>query len=143
MGKLQAAVTGVFGWVPEDKLTNHDLEKLVDTNDEWIRSRTGIEERRILRTPGWATSDMCAEAVKGLLEKTGTKPGEIDLLIVATDGISDRVQTAFYEQLGIWQREGHSADDIAKQVIELATAMPEVFDDNATVAILLTPAGGT
>ena len=84
MGKLQAAVTGVFGWVPEDKLTNHDLEKLVDTNDEWIRSRTGIEERRILRTPGWATSDMCAEAVKGLLEKTGTKPGEIDLLIVAT-----------------------------------------------------------
>lgn len=84
MGKTHAAVTGVFGWVPEDKLTNFDLEKLVDTNDEWIRSRTGIEERRILRTPGWATSDMCAEAVKGLLGKTGTKPGEIDLLIVAT-----------------------------------------------------------
>lgn len=63
-----------------------------------------------------------------------------DLLIVATDGISDRVQTPFYDQLGIWQREGHSADDIAKQVIELATAMPEVFDDNATVAILLTEA---
>jgi len=82
--KTRAAITGVHGWVPEDKLTNFDLEKLVDTNDEWITSRTGIRERRILRKPGWATSDMCAEAVKGLLEKTGTKPGEIDLLIVGT-----------------------------------------------------------
>jgi 3-oxoacyl-[acyl-carrier-protein] synthase-3 len=84
MGKIHAAITGVNGWVPETKLTNFDLEKLVDTNDEWITTRTGIHERRILKTEGWATSDMCAEAVKGLLEKTGTKPGEIDLLIVAT-----------------------------------------------------------
>ena len=82
--KVRAAITGVQGWVPEDRLTNADLEKLVDTNDEWITSRTGIKERRILRTPGWATSDMAAEAVKGLLAKTNTTPGEIDLLIVAT-----------------------------------------------------------
>lgn len=82
--KLRAAITGVHGWVPEDRLTNFDLEKMVETNDEWITSRTGIKERRILKTPGWATSDMCAEAVRGLLEKTGTKAGEIDLLIVAT-----------------------------------------------------------
>ena len=82
--KIHAAITGVHGWVPEDRLTNKDLEKMVDTNDEWIVSRTGIRERRILKTPGWATSDMCVEAVRGLLEKTGTKPGEIDLLIVAT-----------------------------------------------------------
>ncbi len=82
--KIRAAITGVHGWVPEDRLTNFDLEKMVDTNDEWITSRTGIRERRILKTEGWATSDMCAEAVKGLLEKTGTKPGEIDLLIVGT-----------------------------------------------------------
>ncbi len=82
--RLRAAITGVHGWVPEDRLTNHDLEKIVDTNDEWIFSRTGIRERRILRTPGWATSDMCTEAVKGLLERTGVKPGEIDLLLVAT-----------------------------------------------------------
>jgi 3-oxoacyl-[acyl-carrier-protein] synthase III len=84
MPKARAAITGVFGWVPEDKLTNLDLEKMVETNDEWIQTRTGIRERRILRTPGWATSDMCAEAVKGLLEKTGTKPGEIDMIIVGT-----------------------------------------------------------
>ncbi|TNE60329.1 MAG: ketoacyl-ACP synthase III [Bacteroidetes bacterium] len=82
--KTRAAITGVHGWVPEDKLTNKDLEKMVDTNDEWITSRTGIRERRILRTPGWATSDMCTEAVKGLLEKTDTRPGEIDMLIVGT-----------------------------------------------------------
>ena len=82
--KTRAAITGVHGWVPEDRLTNFDLEKMVDTNDEWITSRTGIKERRILRTSGWATSDMCAEALKGLLEKTGVKPGEIDLVIVAT-----------------------------------------------------------
>ncbi len=82
--KLRAAITGVQGWTPPDKLTNADLEKLVDTNDEWILSRTGIQERRILRTPGWATSDMCVEAVKGLLEKTGTQPEEIDLVIVGT-----------------------------------------------------------
>ena len=84
MGKIHAAITGVHGWVPDTKLTNFDLEKMVDTNDEWITSRTGIRERRILRTEGWATSDMCAEAVRGLLEKTGVKPGEIDMIIVAT-----------------------------------------------------------
>ncbi len=82
--KLRAAITGVNGWVPEDKLTNADLERMVDTSDEWITSRTGIKERRILRIPGWATSDMAAEAVRGLLQKTGVTPGEIDLLIVAT-----------------------------------------------------------
>ncbi|MBK8554824.1 MAG: ketoacyl-ACP synthase III [Lewinellaceae bacterium] len=82
--KIRAAITGVQGWVPETRLTNLDLEKMVDTNDEWIQSRTGIKERRILRTPGWATSDMCVEAVKGLLEKTSTKPGEIDLVIIGT-----------------------------------------------------------
>ncbi len=82
--KVRAAITGVHGWVPEEKLTNFDLEKMVDTNDEWITTRTGIKERRILRTPGWATSDMAAEAVKGLMEKTGLKPGEIDMLIVGT-----------------------------------------------------------
>ena len=54
MPKINAAITAVGGYVPEDKLTNADLEKVVDTNDEWIRTRTGIEERRILKTPGLA-----------------------------------------------------------------------------------------
>lgn len=82
--KITAAITAVGGFVPEDKLTNFDLEKMVDTNDEWIRSRTGISERRILRGEGKATSDMAAPAVMDLLKKRGIGAEEIDCIIVAT-----------------------------------------------------------
>ena len=82
--KITAAITAVAGWVPEDKLTNFDLEKMVDTNDEWIRSRTGIVERRILKGEGLATSDMVVPAVLDLCKKGGIDPTEIDCLIVAT-----------------------------------------------------------
>lgn len=84
MTKLRAAITAVNGWVPPDKLTNADLIKLVDTTEEWILSRTGINERRILRGEGKGTSDMGAEAVKGLLSKRGIEASEIDLIICAT-----------------------------------------------------------
>lgn len=84
MGEIHAAITAIHGYVPETKLTNADLEKLVDTTDEWIRSRTGVEERRILREPGKGTSDMAVEAVNGLLAKRGLKATDIDLLICAT-----------------------------------------------------------
>jgi 3-oxoacyl-[acyl-carrier-protein] synthase III len=82
--KISAAITAVGGYVPEDKLTNFDLEKMVDTNDEWIRTRTGISERRILKGEGLATSDMVAPAVKELCQKRGIDPLEIDCMIVAT-----------------------------------------------------------
>jgi 3-oxoacyl-[acyl-carrier-protein] synthase-3 len=82
--KITAAITAIGGYVPEQKLTNADLEKIVDTNDEWIRSRTGIEERRILSEPGKATSDLCAPAVLELCKKRGISPEEIDGLIVGT-----------------------------------------------------------
>ncbi|WP_291723042.1 beta-ketoacyl-ACP synthase III [Bernardetia sp.] len=82
--KKQAAITGVFGYVPDYVLTNQELETMVDTNDEWIKTRTGIEERRILKEEGVGTSFMATKAVKGLLEKTNTKPEEIDFLICAT-----------------------------------------------------------
>src|SRR6188508_909971 len=84
MSKITAAITAIGGYVPETKLTNFDLEKLVDTNDEWIYSRTGIKERRILTEPGKATSDMAVASVNELLRKRGIKAEEIDLLIVAT-----------------------------------------------------------
>lgn len=84
MMKIRAAITGVQGYVPDYVLTNAELETMVDTNDEWIRTRTGIEERRILKGEGKATSDMATEAVKGLLEKTGTSADEIDMVICAT-----------------------------------------------------------
>ena len=82
--KLTAAITSVGGYVPEDRLTNFDLEKMVDTTDEWIRTRTGIIERRILKGEGKATSDMVVPAVKQILEKRGIGPLEIDCIIVAT-----------------------------------------------------------
>lgn len=82
--KITAAITAVAGWVPEDRLTNFDLEKMVDTNDEWIRTRTGISERRILKGEGLATSDMVSPAVLDLCKNRGIDPKEIDCLIVAT-----------------------------------------------------------
>ena len=82
--KITAAITGIQGYVPPDLLTNADLEKMVDTNDEWIKSRTGISERHILKGEGLGTSDMGVEAVKGLLAKKNLQPSDIDLLICAT-----------------------------------------------------------
>ena len=84
MSKIRAAITGIHAYVPDFVLSNAVLEKMVDTNDEWIVSRTGIRERRILKGEGLATSDLGAEAVKGLLEKTGTSPEEIELVVCAT-----------------------------------------------------------
>lgn len=84
MSGIRAAITGVSGYVPEDVLTNQDLEKMVDTNDEWIRSRTGIEERRILKGEGLGTSDMAVPAINKLLKKKNIDPKEIDLVICCT-----------------------------------------------------------
>jgi 3-oxoacyl-[acyl-carrier-protein] synthase-3 len=84
MQKITAAITSVGGYVPEYRLTNAILETMIDTNDEWIKSRTGVEERRILKGEGLATSDMCVPAVLELCKKRGILPQEIDCLIVAT-----------------------------------------------------------
>jgi 3-oxoacyl-[acyl-carrier-protein] synthase-3 len=80
----KAAITGVHGYVPDYVLTNAELERMVDTNDEWITTRTGIKERHILKGEGMGSSHMGAKAVAGLLEKLNTKPEEVDLLICAT-----------------------------------------------------------
>ena len=80
---MRAAITAVGGYVPEKVMSNKDLEKLVDTSDEWILSRTGIKERRVM-PDGTATSDICVEAVNQILEKRGISAKEIDLIIVAT-----------------------------------------------------------
>lgn len=84
MSRMNAAITGVAGYVPEYILTNKELETMVDTNDEWIQTRTGIQERRILKGEGKGTSVMGTEAVKRLLDKTNIDPAEIDLVICAT-----------------------------------------------------------
>ncbi len=84
MNKIHAAVTAVNGYVPDYVLTNHELETLVETNDEWITSRTGIKERRILKGEGLATSDLAVPAVEGLLKKRGISAEEIELIIFCT-----------------------------------------------------------
>lgn len=84
MTNIKAAITGIHGYAPKDLLTNHDLEKMVDTSDDWIVTRTGIKQRHILKGEDQGTSVMGAKAVKGLLEKTNTKAEEIDLIICAT-----------------------------------------------------------
>lgn len=84
MSRITAAITAVHGYVPPDLLTNFDLEKMVDTNDEWIRTRTGIETRHILKGEGLGTSDMAVEAVNGLLKKRGIVAADLDMIICAT-----------------------------------------------------------
>jgi 3-oxoacyl-[acyl-carrier-protein] synthase-3 len=84
MQKIHAAITAVGGYVPEYVMTNAELETMVDTNDEWIQTRTGIKERRILKGEGKGSSDIAVEAVKELLKKRGIGPEEIQLVICAT-----------------------------------------------------------
>jgi len=84
MKKINAAIMGIQGYVPEYILTNQELEKYVETNDEWIKSRTGIKERRILKGKGKGTSVLGIKAVKGLLDKTNVAAKDVDLIICAT-----------------------------------------------------------
>lgn len=81
MGKITAAITGVAGYTPEYILTNEELSRMVDTTDEWIMTRIGIKERRILKGEGLGTSDIAIHAVNELLRKTNTRPDEVDMLI--------------------------------------------------------------
>jgi 3-oxoacyl-[acyl-carrier-protein] synthase-3 len=84
MGKIRASITAVNGYVPEYVLSNKELEKIVDTTDEWITSRTGINERRILKGEGKGSSEMASKAVEGLLKKRGISPLDVELVICAT-----------------------------------------------------------
>lgn len=84
MGQIRAAITGVQGYLPDYVLTNEELATIVDTNDEWITSRTGIETRHILKGDEQGTSKMVIPAIQGLLDKTGTDPLSVELVICAT-----------------------------------------------------------
>ncbi len=84
MEQVRAAITAIGHFLPEDVVTNADLEKLVETSDEWIQSRTGIKERRILRDPEKATSYMATKAAEEMLQKRGISAEELDLIIIAT-----------------------------------------------------------
>lgn len=104
MSKIHAVITGVGGYVPEYILNNHELSAMMDTSDEWITTRVGIKERRILKEPGKGTSYMAVKAAEELFAKTGVKPEEIDLILVATttpDYIFPSCAAMISEQLGI------------------------------------------
>lgn len=104
MSKIHAVITGVGGYVPEYILNNHELSTMMDTSDEWITTRVGIKERRILKEPNTGTSYMAAKAAEELFAKTGTKPEDIDLVIVGTttpDYIFPSCAAMITERLGI------------------------------------------
>ena len=84
MEKINAVITGVGGYVPDYILTNDEISKMVDTNDEWIMTRIGVKERHILNEEGLGTSYMARKAAKQLMQRTGSNPDDIDLVIVAT-----------------------------------------------------------
>ena len=84
MGKINAVITGVGGYVPDYILNNEELSRMVDTTDEWITTRVGIKERRILTEEGLGTSYLARKAAKQLIQKTGVDPDTIDALIVTT-----------------------------------------------------------
>ena len=84
MGKINAVITGVGGYVPDYVLDNEELSRMVDTSDEWIMTRVGIKERHILTEEGLGTSYMARKAAKQLIKKTGVDPDTIDALIVTT-----------------------------------------------------------
>ncbi len=84
MEKINAVITGIGGYVPDYVLTNEELSRMVDTSDEWIMTRVGIKERRILKEEGLGTSYLARKAAKNLIEKTGVDPDTIDALIVTT-----------------------------------------------------------
>jgi len=111
MNKLRAVITAVGGYAPDYVLTNHELSQMVDTSDEWIMTRVGIKERRILKGEGKGSSDMAVHAISQIFEKTGTTPDEIDLLICATvtpDHIFPATANIISDKLGI--RNAHSYD---------------------------------
>jgi 3-oxoacyl-[acyl-carrier-protein] synthase-3 len=104
MSQIRAAITGVGGYVPEYILDNHELSKMMDTNDEWITTRVGIKERRILKEPNTGTSYLAAKAIEDLFSKTGTKPEEIDLIVCGTttpDHIYPSCASMAAEKVGI------------------------------------------
>jgi 3-oxoacyl-[acyl-carrier-protein] synthase III len=126
MSQIHAVITGIGGYVPEYILNNQELSSMMDTSDEWITSRVGIKERRILKEPNTGTSYMAAKAAEELFAKTGTKPEEIDLIVVATttpDYIFPSCAAMTAEALGI---KNSLAFDIqaacAGFIVALATA---------------------
>ena len=131
MIKITAAITAVGKYVPEYVLTNKELETMVDTNDEWITTRTGIKERRVLKEEGLGTSYMAIKAAEDLLQKSNTNPAEIDLVIVATAT----------PDLPVASTAAYVASEIGSRRLRLVSRMvcvPEIRDLTVTLTTIST-----
>ncbi|MEX0983129.1 MAG: beta-ketoacyl-ACP synthase III [Bacteroidales bacterium] len=134
-----AGITGIQGWVPEYRLTNDELSKMVDTTDEWIMQRIGISERRVLKG-GLATSDMATAAVKELLKKTGTKPEEIELVITATitpDMIFPAVSTMICHKAGLKNAWGFDLSAACSGFIFALVAAQQFINNGAHKKVIV------
>lgn len=137
---LKAAITCVAGFVPEDVLTNKDLEKMVDTTDDWIYSRTGIRERRILREEGKATSDMAVEAANKLLKKRGISADEIELVICATvtgDMVFPDTATTICSKIGAKRAFGFDLNAACSGFIYALTTGTRFIESGAMKKVLV------
>ena len=134
----KAAITAVGSYVPEEVLTNHDLEQMVETNDEWIRSRTGISERRIAKSPEHSTAFMAIKAAQDLCQKNNIDPASIDVVLVATITPDYQVSsTAPYVATEIGELIEHSpADDSLGPISKMPDSTSSVFISVVTFAFI-------
>ncbi len=142
MSNIKAVITGIEAYIPDYILTNDELSTMVDTTDEWIMSRIGVKERRILKEDGLGTSYMGAEAVKRLLEKTGTKPEEVDLLICATvspDMLFPATANVICDKVGIMNAWGYDINaGCSGFIFSFSTIAPLIETGRSKKAILVT-----
>jgi 3-oxoacyl-[acyl-carrier-protein] synthase III len=140
MNKPKAVITGIHAWVPEFILTNQLLEDMVDTSDEWITTRTGIKERRILKGEQLGTSDMAVPAVKGLLEKTNTSPDDIDLIICATvtpDMVFPATANIIADKVGIKNSFGYDLNAACSGFIYALGSAAQLIESGAYKKIIV------
>jgi 3-oxoacyl-[acyl-carrier-protein] synthase-3 len=138
----KAVITGIEAFLPDYVLTNDELATMVDTTDEWIMSRIGVKERRILKEDGLGTSYMGTEAVKKLLKKTGTSPDEIDMLVCATvtpDMLFPATANVICDKAGIMNAWGYDINaGCSGFIFTLATIAPFIETGKAKKVIIVT-----
>src|SRR5229473_185763 len=140
--RIAAKITGVAGYVPPKVLTNADLERMVETNDEWIRTRTGIRERHIAEE-GMASSHLATEAAKTLLEKTKTDPSEIDLIIVASvtpDMFFPATACLVQDRSGAHRKVVVIGSDVMSSILDYKDRSTCVLFGDGAGAVLVEPA---
>ena len=145
MSQIKAAITAVSGYVPDYILTNQELEKLVDTTDDWIVSRTGIKTRHILKGEGKGTSDMGVECVKQILDKKGLSPDDIDAVIVGTvtpDHIFPSTANIICDKIGAVNAFGYDINAACSGFIYALTTASKFIETGAYKKVVVVGSNG-